>query len=392
MSNATANSAQRRRRSLALIASTLAAVLGVCAASAANEANETDPASSVIRNRTIGYVLTNDHWAVYTTADGKSECPEGFNLGPREQYAALFPKDGPKRTVADTELKREAATWFPSLGPDQFVFKESVSKVAEGLNLDGKVGPNDYVSPEGETGIKNQLNRALGCVNAFRPNNTLYALNNKYGQQHGYTRVLLELTNVDSLVNDADVTVTFYHGREKMLTDATGNEFLPYGTETIDEWPGMMEKFTRSVHGKITNGVLTTDPIDDLYIPQNFAFDTFDFILFRGARLKLKVLPDQAAGLLGGYLDIESFYRMENGTLNATSIAFGQETSISIYKELYKVADAYRDPATGRNTAISAAKELTFRQAFIKHPDQSVGSRNHAPKDKKVASVQKSNQ
>jgi hypothetical protein len=174
-----------------------------------------------------------------------------------------------------------------------------------------------------------------------------------------------------------------------MLTDATGNEFLAYGTERTDERPGMVKEFTRSVHGKITNGVLTTDPID-VYIPQTFAYDTFDAILIRGARLKLKVLPDQANGLLAGYVDIESFYRTQNGCLNANSIAYGRQSSISIYKELYKLADAYPDPATGRNTAISAAKELTFRQVFIKHSNQPVTSRDGAVKDKKaIASVQK---
>src|SRR5690348_5570311 len=103
-----ANLAKRRGRSLALMTSVLGAVLGVSAAVAAND---NDAASSVITNRTIGYVLTNDHWAIYTTAkastdalarkdsDGKVECPDGFNLGPREQYAALFPNDGTKRTV-----------------------------------------------------------------------------------------------------------------------------------------------------------------------------------------------------------------------------------------------------------------------------------------------------
>jgi hypothetical protein len=32
-----------------------------------------------------------------------------------------------------------------------------------------------------------------------------------------------------------------------------------------------------------------------------------------------------------------------------------------------KLADAYPDPATGRNTAISAAVEMKFVQAYILH-------------------------
>ena len=39
----------------------------------------------------IGYVMTNLFWSVYQTDDAKEECPRGFNDGPREQFASLFP-------------------------------------------------------------------------------------------------------------------------------------------------------------------------------------------------------------------------------------------------------------------------------------------------------------
>src|ERR1700743_2946695 len=56
----------------------------------------------------IGYVLTNEvSWGVRETPDHKEECPNGFNIGPREQFAKEFPKDGKKRTLVETQLKRE---------------------------------------------------------------------------------------------------------------------------------------------------------------------------------------------------------------------------------------------------------------------------------------------
>ena len=62
----------------------------------------------------IGYVLTNEvSWGVRETPDHKEECPNGFNIGPREQFAQEFPKDGKKRTLAETQLKREAEIWSP---------------------------------------------------------------------------------------------------------------------------------------------------------------------------------------------------------------------------------------------------------------------------------------
>ena len=40
-----------------------------------------------VTNRTIGYVLTDYDFATYQTPDGKTECPDGYNDGPREVYA-----------------------------------------------------------------------------------------------------------------------------------------------------------------------------------------------------------------------------------------------------------------------------------------------------------------
>ena len=56
--------------------------------------------------RTIGYVVTGMYWAVHQTADGKAECPNGVNDGPREHFKALFPEDGKKRPLIDTQIKR----------------------------------------------------------------------------------------------------------------------------------------------------------------------------------------------------------------------------------------------------------------------------------------------
>ena len=50
----------------------------------------------------IGYVMTNLFWSVYQTDDAKEECPRGFNDGPREQFAVLFP-DHESMTVEETQ-------------------------------------------------------------------------------------------------------------------------------------------------------------------------------------------------------------------------------------------------------------------------------------------------
>ena len=353
----------------------LGVLTSVVAAFGASGAFAADGAAATpgLQNRTIGYVLTTNHWALYTT-EKATECPNGTNDGPREQYAKLYPKDGAKRTVAETDLVYEGDVWFPGSQKtfDNLPFLEPVSKVAPGLNLDGKVGPNDFESPEGEKGIDNQFYRVFGCVADTRPGGSLYFFQNKYMAEHNYTRTLVELTNVDSLSDDNDVTVTVYRGLDPMLTDATGNQYLPYGSQRVDERWG--KKFTASAKGKIVNGVLITEPFE-LVKPYNYAFSDRGYYKIRGARFKMNVTGESAKGLLAGYMDIWSWYRALNGALGTHSLSYGKESSPSLYRAMYRLADGYPDK-DGKNTAISYAEEVNFRQVYIKHQNPSVAAKD----------------
>ncbi len=325
-----------------------------------------DESSQVIHGGTIGYVLTDYHWAMYQTKDGKAECPQGFNDGPREQFKILFPEDGKKRTLLETQLSRESAIWHPDLKPEPYAFKEAQGKIGFGMNLDGKVGPNDFTSPDGsEKGIDNQLYRVLGCVSNYRgPDGTLYHFNNKFMQQHEYARVLIELTGVDSLVNDNDVTLTTYRGRDGLLTDATGNSFMPGGTQRADHKWG--KEFISRFKGKIVDGVLTVQAAE-YHQPTTWAFEDVTDQWFKDPRFQLKINQDRAEGLLAGYVDIETFYLQMARAVSTHHQSYGQQSSPSVYRALHKLADAYPDK-DGHNTAISFAADVKFVQAFIEHP------------------------
>ena len=349
----------------------VAALVTAFGLSTSAHAAETD-----IKNRTIGYVLNNYTWAFYTT-EAKTECPEGLNDGPRAQYKQLFPADGTKRNVADTVLKREAAVWFPNPDAENFKFKEAVSKVAPGLNLDGKVGPNDFESPTGEKGIDNNFYRVFGCVGDTRPGGSIYALGPAYMRKYNYARTLIELTNVDSLTNDDDVTVTTYRGLDFVLTDAGGTSYLPYGTVRVDEQWG--KKFVQRTHGKIVNGVLITDPAD-IVIPYTYNYYPRSHYTFRGGVLKLNLTPEGAKGLLAGYVDVWSWYRAFNGALSTYTLSFGDQSAPSLYKAMMRLADGFPDAKTGKNTAISAAQEVAFTQVYIKHKNPGVAAADAEPR------------
>jgi hypothetical protein len=203
------------------------------------------------------------------------------------------------------------------------------------------------------------------------PDGTLYHFTDKYLQQHNYNRVMIELTNVDSLANDDDVDITLYRGRDQLLTDATGEDFVPGGTQRIDMRWG--KKFVRHMKGRIVNGMLTTAPVD-VILPATAAFEDTTIQSIRAMRLKLKLTPDHAEGLMAGYTDIGTFYRQLNESWSTHHQSYGQESAPSLYRALHRLADAYPDPKTGENTAISSALQVKFSQVFIQHPEKEVAS------------------
>jgi hypothetical protein len=337
------------------------AVIGAGAACTAAAAG----AAPAPKDRTIAYVMTSLYWSIYQTPDGKKECPKGFNDGPREQYAVLFP-NGKKRTVVDTQLKLENETWFPSALADPTPFHEATGGVSYGMNLDGKIGPNDFTSPDGEPGIDNQLFRALGCIIGFRgPDGIEFIFEPKEIRDSRFNRTMIELTGVDDLTNDNDVTVTIYRGLDRLLTDATGNQVMPGGSQRIDARFGKM--FIKRLHGRIVEGVLTTLPVDELVLPWT-TLDGPPTETIRDARFRLRLTPTSAEGLIGGYADVESWYRLLLRNDSTHHLSNGQISGISLYKALRRLADAHPDPKTGAMTAISAALDAKMVQVFIQHP------------------------
>ena len=360
-------SRERPSAVLAILGSLVA--LGASWTALAGELGSSTAGSSATgapRNRTIGYVLTDLTWATYHTADGKAECPQGLNsLGPREQFEVLYPKDK-KRTLLDTELSFETATWYPTATTaDRFPFHEA-SGPAYGLNLDGKVGPNDFTDPDGATGIDNQLYRAIGCLVGYRPQGLQYIFLRMAITKERYTRTMVEVTDVDDLVNDPQVRVTIYRGLDRLLTDATGEKIVPGGSQRIDSRWGA--EFIQQLDGQIVDGVLTTQPVQQMVVPWNSDTRVPTTQIIRDMRMQLKVSPTGAEGLIGGYADVEAFYTSLIRADSTHHLSNGQISAPSLYRVLRRLADAHPDPATHANTAISSALSAKFVQVFIQHP------------------------
>jgi hypothetical protein len=315
-----------------------------------------------IRGGTIAYAVTGLRWATYLKPDARVDCPQGVNDGPREQFKSLYPDDGSVRELADTQLQREIDSWFPTTAPDRFPYREPGGNQAIGMNLDGKVGPNDFTSPDGEPGIDNQLYRALGCINSYRDaHGTNDELNSYEIIKESYNRWLIELTGVENLLNSPHVEVNVYRGLDPLHTDAGGKGILPGGTQRIDARWGA--RFIQHFRGRIVDGVLETEP-GDLAFPWA-VFEVVADEYIHGARFRLKLSPTAAEGLIAGYADIETWYLQLMRSQSTHDQSYGQLTSISLYKALRRLADGYPDPRTGENMAISSALRAQFTQVYI---------------------------
>jgi hypothetical protein len=351
----------KRLSKKALLAS-LCAALAVTASAQAQEA-----ADPLLKDHRIGYVAAEAHWAVYQSDNVKNDCPKGFDThGPRENFAALYPNGG---SVAGTQLAREALRSFPEDHKAQFPYVYRDGKISYGMNLDGKVGKSDFTSPTGEKGIDNQLFRVLGCNAHFHaPEGQLQLFGNKFVKTIPFNRMLIELSNVDNLKNADNVDVTIYHGRDPVLLDATGENVAPGGTERVDMRYG--KPLIQHLHGRIRDGVLTTDPIKE----GQWAWVTYSgdptVIHMRDMRVQLKLADGSAEGMLAGYTTVDSFYRWI--TIWSTHhLSYGQTDAAEFYWALRDKADAYPDK-DGHNTAISSAINIKMAQVFIAHPDDKV--------------------
>ena len=355
------NSTRKMAAGAALLAASVTVVLSTASAQTLQEGG------TALKDRKIGYAMTHKYWAVYETEGAKTECPQGFNDGPREQFKKLF-GDGKKRSIVEAQLAREGDQWHPTTEPEAFKYLEAQGNTSYGLNLDGKVGPEDFQSPEGVKGVDNQLYRVIGCVGHYRTMGTINHFENLFMRSYDDTRIVIELTEVDDLKNDDAVIVTTYRGGDGLLQDATGEGFIPGGTQRIDLRWG--KEYVSQLKGKIVDGVLTTDPVDRVMLPWGVTFGTSGYHVFRGFQLKLKLDPEAAEGLMAGYVDVKQFNHHLNTSWSTHHHSYGQLSSPSQYKAMMRLADGYPDPKTGKNTAISSAVKVKFTQVYVQKPEQ----------------------
>ncbi len=343
-------------------AASVCAALGAASFSPVAKADEASP----LRDGRIGFVVAVAHWSVYQTPDGKKECPQGINgNGPREIFKTLYPDGG---TMEETMLVRQGLNAFPADHAAQFPYLETQGNIAIGVNLDGKVGPRDFVSPDGEEGIDNAFYRVTGCNTGFRgPEGQVQLFANKYLRRFTFNRMMIELSGVENLVDDPSVDVTIYRGRDPVLLGSGGEDAAPGGSQRIDMDYG--KDLIQHLHGKIEDGVLITDPVKNATWTWQIESNHPRSLHIRDMRLQLRLSPTMAEGLLAGYFDVDTLYDWTLGYATH-HLAYDRLDAPEFYWAMRRNADAYPDPQTGENTALSSAITISMSQVFILHPEE----------------------
>jgi hypothetical protein len=241
--------------------------------------------------------------------------------------------------------------------------------IGDGFDLDGKIKPADFISPEGEKGIDNKLYRAWGCDAPWRGNGnaTLDLRANDKMQEGLYTMVVRVSGNQDPR-NDDDATVEVGYSPDKIVRDARGAIAQDYSYRIVKS-----AQYTR-MKARIKAGVVESEQVAELHSPRIAWFydQTGDADFHRG-RLRLKIAPDglTATGLIGGYrnwrdLYAENTFAQDGGQQGVRE----HEDHVALYYALRRNADGLYNSQTGKYDGISTAYRLRLASAFVVDPDK----------------------
>jgi hypothetical protein len=360
-----------------------------------------------------GFVVSHIAYALSQDANETGACPDGMTSGYKNFGDVFLSKPDLQRQdgeVEDKYLRRVFGTAMrdpntrnlclnPELGTPDPNWRSVVgAKVpAEGIDLDGqdsrakgKPAPgmcahDDFPGMSGERGVDNQFFRLVGCSKSFQ--STGQSNTFEIEMYTGSWGILLTLSGVDDLHNDNDVEVGFYANSDPIQLSPT-RAALPNATYAVEQNP----RFQSKAHGRIVNGVLTTEPVDVRFhwVVNSIRLDR----PLRDARVRMTFTADGGLdGILGGYTLIEDMYDFQYGFRTGqdgagkpsplqlrTVSSVGQaavlgHTCNGAYYELKRLADGHRDLATGQCTSISTQYRIKAIPAFVvETPTKSVNA------------------
>jgi hypothetical protein len=323
--------------------------------STANFANPTQAA------RTFAFVP----WRTKQEFEAVAHPPlvDGANQGGGGAYFATW-----SRAAGFRGYRKDIQTYVNPFAADDPGEPEVTSRIGEGFNLDGKIKPNDFVSPDGERGIDNALYRAWGCDAPWRGNgNGVLVLRSNDKMQEGLFTIVVRLSGNKSPLNDDEATLEVGYSPDHLMKDARGNTGVDYSYRILKS-----AQYTK-LKAKIKDGVVETEQASEIHMPQIAWFpDQNRDADFHQGKIRLIINSDgTATGLVGGYrswrdLYAQNTYAQDGGQQGVRE----HEDHVALYYALRRNADGMFNPKTGRYDGISTAYRLKLAEAFVVDPDK----------------------
>lgn len=356
-----------------------AVFIGICLPAIALVIGASSDASAESR----GWVISMVHTATYAN---EAACPVDGPVTPEEVRIRALVRKGLTEEEAKAALERKdpmdvdvddpdnpdaaarrrpenrprrpqnPAGLFPTRSEDTGI-ETAVGRYAYGFNLNGKVEPDSFEDPEShEQGVDNNMWRVLGCFEGYHIRKPVrpYSENISFDTSLDAMPAWLMWVSGEDLSQDGPVTVTFDRALNVAMRNALQG-LLGGASYTIDPDPRSHSEFK----GYIKDQVLTIEPGKF-----QMAGDSQWFALLRlsDTRLRFNIAPDGSFdGFIGGYQPFKDhfhFLAIRGDGLSQTDLA-------GAYYAMKRLADAYPDPVTGENTAISAAYRMQGIPAFV---------------------------
>jgi hypothetical protein len=360
------------------------------------------------QNGEAGFVVSHFAYALTKDASESGACPEGmtkgYGSGGYNGIGAVFVGRSDLQQhegeLEDQYVRRIFGQAFsdpniknlcqnPELGKPDPNFRTVTGKnvPADGIDLDGqesrlsgKPAPGtcaheDFRGMHGERGIDNQFARVVGCSKSYQSTGPSNAYETE--MYTGAWGILISIKGVKDPRNSDNVEVGIYANADPIQL-SPARQALPNATYAMDQ----DSRFRATTHGRIKDGVLTTDPVD-----VRFHKITNGIYLERplqDARVRLTLTPDGGLeGILAGYTSIDDIYDFQYAYRNGKD-AKGQPAPMQLragssigqaavlghtcngaYFALKQLADGHRDPKTGMCTSISTQYRIKAIPAFV---------------------------
>ena len=321
-------------------------------------------------------------WIGYAHDGAKDHCPK-MNSKPLEPdyYTFFTPVEAGKERTAlagkgvdygDGQMARRGPDRLnvclaPGIVRDPGLYRPQTS-IAEGLDLDrnnGK-GPTpkgvckhtNFTSPDGRTGIDNQLFAVTGCIAGYQGRNGFQDQYANEERRNGYTAFLIAVAGIDNDANDNSVDVYLLNSDDPVGKSANGRKVLPDYSFRPSTRP-QFANYRQKLHGKIVKGVIITDPVDTISMHLIYAGET----TLHNAAMRLEIKPDgRLMGTLGGYMDWRKFM---SGIADSASEQLSGLQCPALYNAVKRAADGMKDLVTGECNGISVAYDIEGEPAFI---------------------------